>query len=182
MDGPAYVGDVGADGAAVRLWSRSELRRRWPALILLGVLGGLAAGLAMAAVDGANRTETAYERMRTEQLAADVVFFPSQVGVYDLDVTRLSELPEVAAWAGFASTYSVLDEVPDGGPLVPVGSDWFTTIERATVLDGPPARSEPRRRGGDHVRVGTPGQGAGPRCGFGAHLAQPLAGRPRGGG
>ena len=136
MDGPAYVGDVGADGAAVRLWSRSELRRRWPALILLGVLGGLAAGLAMAAVDGANRTETAYERMRTEQLAGDAVFFPSQVGVYDLDVTRLSELPEVAAWAGFASTYGVLDEVPGGGPLVPVGSGWFTTIERAEVLTG----------------------------------------------
>ena len=93
---------MGADGAAVRLWSRSELRRRWPALILLGVLGGLAAGLAMAAVDGASRTETAYERMRAEQLAADVVFFPSQVGAYGVDVTRLSELPEVAAWAGFA--------------------------------------------------------------------------------
>jgi ABC-type lipoprotein release transport system permease subunit len=127
---------VGADRAAVRLWSRSELGRRWPALTLLGILGGLAAGLAMAAVDGANRTETAYDRMRTEQLAADVVFFPSQVGVYDLDVTRLSELPEVAAWAGFASTFSVLDEVPDGSPLVPVGSGWFTTIERATVLEG----------------------------------------------
>ena len=66
------------------------------------MLGGLAAGLAMAAVDGASRTETAYERMRAEQLAADVVFFPSQVGAYGVDVTRLSELPEVAAWAGFA--------------------------------------------------------------------------------
>ncbi len=139
VEGPAYLGHVHADGAAVRLWSRSELRRRWPALILLGVLAGLAAGLAMAAVDGASRTETAYERMRAEQLAADVVFFPSQVEAYDVDVTRLSELPEVAAWAGFASTFSVLDEVPDGGPLVPVGSGWFTTIERADCPRGPPA-------------------------------------------
>ena len=86
----------------------------------------------MAAVDGASRTETAYERMRSEQLAADVVFVPSQVGADDVDVRRLRELPEVTAWAGFSNTFSVLDEVPQGGPLVPVGSDWFTTIERAT--------------------------------------------------
>jgi hypothetical protein len=105
--------------------------------MLLGVLAGLAAGLAMAAVDGAGRTETSYERMRSEHLAADVVFYPSQVGADGADVTRLSELPEVAEWGGFAYTFGVLDEVPGGGgPLVPVGSGWFTTIERADVLAG----------------------------------------------
>jgi ABC-type lipoprotein release transport system permease subunit len=121
--------------AAVRLWSRSELRRRWPALVLLGVLAGVAAGLAMAAIDGAGRAQTAYERMRAEYAAADAVFFPSQVRA-NIDSTRLDEIPEVAAWAGFASTVSTIDEIPGGGPLVPVGSGWFTTIERAKVLEG----------------------------------------------
>ena len=50
----------GTFGAGIRLWSRTELRRRWPSLVLLGVLGGLAAGLAMAAYDGAQRSSTAY--------------------------------------------------------------------------------------------------------------------------
>jgi len=121
--------------SAVRLWSRSELRRRWPALVLLGVLAGVAAGLAMAAADGAARTRSAYERMRAEYVAADAVFFPSQVRA-DVDSTRLEEIPEVEAWAGFASTVSAIDGVPGGSPLIPVGSGWFSTIERGKVLAG----------------------------------------------
>jgi hypothetical protein len=127
---------VGAERAAVRLWWPSELRRRWPGLVVLGLLAGVTAGLAVAALDGAGRTDSAYDRLRSEHVAADAVFFPSQVGVYDADVTRLEELPEVEAWAGFASTWSVIDEAPGGDPLVPVGSGWFSTIERATVLEG----------------------------------------------
>lgn len=90
----------------------------------------------MAAIQGAGRTETAYQRMRTQMKGADAVFFPSQVGFDDADVTRLSEIPEVAAWGGFTSTASQFDEVPGGGPLVQVGNDWFTTIEQANVLEG----------------------------------------------
>ena len=34
-----------AAGGAVRLWARSELGRRWKALVALGVIAGLAGGL-----------------------------------------------------------------------------------------------------------------------------------------
>lgn len=129
--------DVARIATPVRLWTRAELRRRWLALVLLGVLAGLAAGLAMAAVDGASRAESSYRRMRAQQLAADVVWFPSQVGLNDADVTKLAELPEVAAWAGFANMPASIDGLPpDAGPFVPIGSDWFTRIERAKVLQG----------------------------------------------
>jgi ABC-type lipoprotein release transport system permease subunit len=114
-------------------------------LIVLGVLAGVAAGLAIAAVDGAGRAQTAYQRMRAELLGADVVFFPSQVNVGDADITKLGQLPEVAAWAGFASTSGQFDEHPGGGPMVQIGSDWFTQIERAKVLEGrvpDPARDD----------------------------------------
>ena len=82
------------------------------ALVLLGVLAALAAGLAMAAIDGASRTESAYARMRTRQLGADVVFFPSQAGFSDADLSKLDQIPEVAAWAGFSGAPGALDEVP----------------------------------------------------------------------
>src|SRR2546423_10773152 len=51
-----------AAGGAIRLWARSELGRRWKALVALGVIAGLAGGLALAAVAGARRTSTAYGR------------------------------------------------------------------------------------------------------------------------
>ena len=106
--------------------------------MLLGVLAGLAAGLAIAAIDGARRTQSAYERMRSRQLGADAVFFPSQVALSDADISKLDQIPEVAAWAGFSATPGTIDEIPgaDATPLVAVGPGWFDTIERARVLAG----------------------------------------------
>jgi hypothetical protein len=75
MKGSAYRGLVArsTSAAAVSLWSRRELARRWRALVLLGVLAGLAGGLVAAALEGADRTSTSYRRMRTQLRAADVV-------------------------------------------------------------------------------------------------------------
>jgi putative ABC transport system permease protein len=138
MTTPAH--DVGSDhvGTPVRLWCRAELRRRWIALVLLGVLAGVAAGLAMAAIDGAGRTTSAYARMRARQLGADAVFFPSQVGLADADLSQLDQIPQVEAWAGFSGAPGAIDEIPggDASPLVAVGPGWFDTIERAQVLAG----------------------------------------------
>ncbi len=132
---------------------------------MLGLLAGLAAGLVIAAVDGAQRSGSAYQRMRDHLAAADAVFFPSQVLIGDADVTKLGSLPEVAAWAGFALNESHFDGLPpDASPLIPVGKDWFTTIERAKVLAGRlpnPARddemvvTEPVVHAGLGVRLGS---------------------------
>jgi ABC-type lipoprotein release transport system permease subunit len=123
--------------SAVRLWSGREVRRRWLSLVVLGVLAGLAAGLVTAAVGGAQRSATAYPRMREQLLAADAVFFPSQVSIGDADVTKLSSIPEVAAWSGFALLPGWFDQLgPNSGPLLPVGDSWFTTIERPKILQG----------------------------------------------
>ncbi len=123
--------------AAVGLWSRTELARRWRALVLLGVLAGLAGGLLIAALEGADRTSSSYRRMREELRGADVVFFPSQSGVYDADLTLLDEIPEVESWGGFALVPSQFLELPPGtSPFVFVGPDWFGDIERAKVIEG----------------------------------------------
>jgi hypothetical protein len=105
--------------------------------VLLGVLAGVAAGLAIAAVDGATRTGTAYERQHEQLQGADVVYFPSQVLFDDADVSKLSTLPEVAAVGGFSLTASAIDGFPPGAtPFVAVGDDWFQSIERPKLLAG----------------------------------------------
>jgi ABC-type lipoprotein release transport system permease subunit len=118
------------------MWTASELRRRWMSLVVLGVLGGVAAGLALASYDGAQRSGNAYRRMRDELHAADVVLFPSQIEIGDFDAAALEELPEVESWGGFSLNPSSIDGVPLGSPLITSGDDWFERIEGAKVLEG----------------------------------------------
>jgi ABC-type lipoprotein release transport system permease subunit len=105
-------------------------------LVLLGVLGGVAAGLAIASYDGAQRSGTAYQRMRDELHAADAVLFPSQVEIGDFDAAALEDLPEVESWGGFSLNPSSIDGVPYGSPFITSGNDWFERIEGARVLEG----------------------------------------------
>lgn len=131
-------------GADTRLWARAELRRRWLSLVMLGVLGGLAAGLTMAAFDGAKRSSTAYQRMRDELRAADAVVFPSQVLIDDFDPRKLDGLSEVESWGGFSIDASSIDGLPPfATPLIISGADWFSTLEGADVLEG--RLPDPRR-------------------------------------
>ena len=67
----------------------------------LGVIAGIAAGLALAAVAGARRTSTAYERWRKATAAPDAIVFGTQVGNHDTDYTPVLRLPEVAAAGRF---------------------------------------------------------------------------------
>jgi ABC-type lipoprotein release transport system permease subunit len=119
------------------MWAGAELRRRWASLVVLGVLGGLAAGLAIAAYDGAQRSGSAYVRMQSAQLAADTVVFPSQAEIYDFDPRLLDDIDVVEAWGGFSLAAGSIDGLPPfATPFITSGDDWFDTIERATVLQG----------------------------------------------
>src|SRR3954470_10631532 len=85
----------GTAGPAVRMWARSELGRRWKALVALGVIAGIAGGLALAAIAGARQTSTAYARWRKATASPDAIVFGTQVGKYDTDYTPVLKLPEV---------------------------------------------------------------------------------------
>ena len=104
--------------------------------MLLGVLGGLAAGLAMAAYDGAQRSETAYQRMRDQLHAADAIVFPSQVLIGDFDPHVLDTIPEVESWGGFAVGPSSIDGLPPFSSPFIMSGGWFTSLEGADVLEG----------------------------------------------
>ena len=61
------------------LWANADVRRRWRSLVVLGLLAGLTASLAIAAFAGARRTDTALARLEKVTNAPDAVVFASQV-------------------------------------------------------------------------------------------------------
>src|ERR1700722_12459578 len=84
---------------AASFWARTDARRRWKSLVVLGVLIGLTVGFALSAWAGARRTDTALQRLRVHTNAADAIAFPSQVGVEHPDWDRLKAQPEVKSVA-----------------------------------------------------------------------------------
>ena len=116
------------------MWAVVELRRRWRALVVLGLLAGITAGVAMAAVVGARRTGSAWERLRDVTLASDAMVFGSQVGLYrdeDLDYGHFAELPYVEAAGAFGIAYAAEGEVfmASYGP-------WLQTVDRPRIIRG----------------------------------------------
>ncbi len=121
--------------AAIGLWVRSTVRREWKGLVALGVLAGVTAALAAAALAGARRTETALPRLRDATNAADAVVFASQVGVAHPDWSKLREKPEVADLA----VWDLMFGREDGQPsLLFVSNDgaWGGRMSRPVVTEG----------------------------------------------
>ena len=135
-DSPMSADPAGWTRAA-RLWARSDVRRRWMSLVLLGVLAGLTAGIAVAVLDGAHRTSTALERLRDRTSASDAIVFATQAGVIDPDWTPLIESPAVERVGIWSLTWGSFDGGPLNGPLfAPVDDVWTTTMDRPIVVSG----------------------------------------------
>ena len=118
------------------LWAGADIRRRWRSLIVLGLLAGLTAGVAMAALAGARRTDTALARLDRVTHAPDAVVFPSQVDDIHPKWAGLAARPEVAqlsVWDLFFCTI----EGQEGGLLFASGGDgWLTRVDKPVVLAG----------------------------------------------
>ena len=155
-------------GTAIRLWARTELRRRWRTLVVLGILAGLAGGIVLAAVAGARRTATAYDRYREAVDAPDAIVFGTQVGLVPADYSAVRALPEVEAAGEF--TLAPIAVERQGLSSLPPGDDkLFRTLSRPLLTSGrlpDPARDDEivvnraahKRHGldvGDRVTVST---------------------------
>jgi hypothetical protein len=95
--------------AAVRLRLLSELRSRWKGWLAMGALAGLFAGAVIAAVAGARRTETSYQRFLVAERAPDMMVFspPFESDTFaSISEAQLAHLPGVAA-VGSAATMGV---------------------------------------------------------------------------
>lgn len=98
--------------AAVTARVRSELRSRWRAMVGIMVLLGLVGGVALAAVAGARRTATAYDRMLAQASPYDVLVNPDEG-------TRSALTPgDIAGLPGVNAVGTVL-----GVPVMPVDAD-----------------------------------------------------------
>ena len=83
--------------SGLRHLARFELRRSWATMVVLGLLAGIGAGIAVSAVQVARRSSTAYTRLEAASGAPDAVVLGISSGVED----QVPRLPQVAKiWPG----------------------------------------------------------------------------------
>lgn len=120
--------------------ARSELRLRWRGFAALALLVGLAGGVCLAAVAGARRTASSYDRFREETLAADA-FFTSDT----LDAGVLEAALDHPTVASYSEALLFLGS--PGGPsdfalVTSADGGYGSAIDRPRVLEG--RRPDPR--------------------------------------
>jgi len=129
---------VGTVAGAVYL-VRSDLRHRWPAALLLGVLIGLAGAVVVTGVSGARRGPAAFD-------AFDAAYPPPDVSAFPIDPADLDDVQEAVAgtpgvqdW--FTASFVGLGEVGSDGTIdgafgggLPI--DLGTGADLARFLDG----------------------------------------------
>jgi hypothetical protein len=122
--------------AAARLWAATDIRSRWKALLAVGVIAGLTAGLALASVAGARRTDTALDRLRERTNASDAIVFASQRETYHPDWTVLGRRPEVRTMAPWGLVFGNLDGDPSALFFVPVDDTWMQDVDKPLIVHG----------------------------------------------
>ena len=146
--GLPWNGSVGA----VRLRFRAEARQRWRSWVLLAVVVGLAAGASLAALAGARRTETSYERFVEGTHGFDVLLpngSSPELFNRQFDLDQVARLPQVAEsarlgyWfpAGTTPSGRTLAS-PDLTPFAPIDGRFGTELNRAEALEGRLPRAE----------------------------------------
>ena len=135
MLGMARIG-VGPTGSAARYWAGREIASRWWALVVLGLIAGMAGGTVVAAVAGARRTSVAYERFQAHTAAPDAIVFGTQVGAFDADYGPVKDLPEVVDAGEFALASLALKGYPKLGALAPGDRRLYRTLARPLLSAG----------------------------------------------
>lgn len=116
---------------ALRLLIRWELRRRWRCFVVVALLVAFAGGVTLAAVAGAKRTSTSFDRFRTSVRSHDVLLFAEDVDRGD--VHELRSLPGVAA-IGYLRQLALVR--PDGDFLAvggPLDDAMFRDVNRLRI-------------------------------------------------
>src|SRR5689334_1909094 len=93
--------------AAVGIWTRADLRRRWRSWAVLGLLGGVTLGLAAAGVAGARRTESAVPRYERAADVADAGVLANSLAFDERERAAVAALPYVTATYPFEVAFAL---------------------------------------------------------------------------
>src|SRR5689334_18577035 len=97
------------------MWVRADLRRRWRSWVVLGILAGITAGLAGAAVAGARRTAHMVPTYYARSHAPDAATLPNDQKFDATKQAEVARLPEVAQTYPFVVAFELtIKEFPDG--------------------------------------------------------------------
>ncbi|MET0628559.1 MAG: ABC transporter permease [Acidimicrobiia bacterium] len=144
--------------SAARMWAGADVRHRRLALVALGLIAGITAGLATAAFAGARRTDTAWDRLRDATQASDAIVFTSQAGIYtddELGYEAFAELPYVERVGAFGLFYASSELGEASGFLSSFG-DWLDGVDTPRIVEG----RAPRRDAPDEVVISRPSAGS----------------------
>ena len=87
---------------AERYWLRRHTRSHWRPLVGMALLTAAVASVVLAALAGAHRDATSFDRLKAVSRPADVVVLPNQPG---FDWTPIARLPEVATVGTFTISF-----------------------------------------------------------------------------
>ncbi len=122
--------------SAPLLWAGADVRRRWRSLVVLGLLAGITAALAMAAFAGARRTDTALARLDKITNAPDAIIFASQVHDFHPNWSGLAARPEVVQLAVWNLFFCNIEGQEGGVLFASGGNGWLSSIDKPVVLAG----------------------------------------------
>jgi len=119
-------------------WARSQLRRRWPAFVAIALLIGLSAGVALTALAGARRADSAFARFAEQsRTATHRLQYSSPDEIDDEVLRRLRANPQVEVAVPIYFTLALSEELAyDIGIVSSPDPTLLRDVDRPRVLDG----------------------------------------------
>jgi hypothetical protein len=118
------------------MWMRADVRRRWVALGLLGILIGATVGFGLAALVGARQTNSAVGSLRQQTQASDAVVFPSQVGLTQPNWSVLAHRREIRRLGVWDLLFGNVDNQPGALLFGSDGGTYLSRVDRPVIVSG----------------------------------------------
>jgi hypothetical protein len=116
------------------MWARADLRARWRSWVVLGLLAGISAGIAAAALAGARRTTDTITRYERAAAVPDAAVLPNDFDYDAKQRAQVAALPEVAGVQSFIVPFFLQVTDPPGvlGTVFP--TDEPATLELGIIM------------------------------------------------